>query len=83
MTPLIEARGLTKRFTGFTALSGIDLAVRLRAVHPEAKVLYMSGYTDESVIRHGVWEGEVNFVQKPFTLEMLGRRVREVLDHHS
>jgi CheY-like chemotaxis protein len=64
-------------------MSGPKLVESLRQIRKKSKILYMSGYTDESVIRHGVREGEVNFVQKPFTLEMLGRRVREVLDHHS
>ena len=64
-------------------MSGPKLVESLQQIRKKSKILYMSGYTDESVIRHGVREGEVNFVQKPFTLEMLGRRVREVLDHHS
>ena len=61
-------------------MSGPKLVERLQQVRKDFKVLYMSGYTDESVIYHGVREGETNFIQKPFTLEMFGRRVREVLD---
>ncbi|HUL29023.1 MAG TPA: response regulator, partial [Thermodesulfobacteriota bacterium] len=64
-------------------MSGPKLVEGLRQVRTDFKVLYMSGYTDESVIYHGVREGEVNFIQKPFTMEALGKRVREVLDHHS
>jgi CheY-like chemotaxis protein len=61
-------------------MSGPELIDQLRRVRQDFKVLYMSGYTDESVVLHGVEEGEMNFIQKPFTVEMLGRRVREVLD---
>lgn len=61
-------------------LSGTELAERVAKTRPELKVLYMSGYTDDSVVRHGVLEGEVAFLQKPFTPESLAGRVREVLD---
>jgi FixJ family two-component response regulator len=44
------------------------------------KVLCMSGYTDDSIVRHGVREAEMAFFQKPFTSDTLVRKVREVLD---
>jgi len=61
-------------------MSGPNLVERLREIHPEIKVLYMSGYTDNAIIHHGVLEEGTNFIQKPFTLENLARKVREVLD---
>ena len=61
-------------------LGGLQLAERLRAMTPGLKVLFLSGYTDDSVIRHGVLPGEVCFLQKPFTPATLAQKVREVLD---
>ena len=61
-------------------LSGRQLADRLAAVRPETKVLYTSGYTDDAVVRHGVLESGIAYLQKPFTMDGLARKVREVLD---
>jgi CheY-like chemotaxis protein len=61
-------------------LSGAELAKRLTRTRPELKVLCMSGYTDDSVIRHGVLESAMPFLQKPFTPDSLARKVREVLN---
>ena len=61
-------------------MSGPELAKRLAASRPEMKVLCMSGYTDDSIVRHGVLETGVAFVQKPITPALLTRKVREVLD---
>ena len=60
-------------------MSGTELAKRLSAKHPELKVVYMSGYTDEAVFQHGLIDAGVSFLQKPITPELLGRRLREVL----
>ena len=64
-------------------MSGSELAKLLKPLYPEIKILYMSGYTDNAVVRHGVLEKGVNYIQKPFTMEGLARKVREVLDKDS
>jgi two-component system cell cycle sensor histidine kinase/response regulator CckA len=61
-------------------IGGKELAKRISAVRPKAKVLYMSGYTDDAVVRHGMLEPGAAFIQKPFTPEGLARKVRETLD---
>jgi two-component system cell cycle sensor histidine kinase/response regulator CckA len=61
-------------------MSGKELAQRLSVVCPQVKVLYMSGYTDDAIVRHGILEPGVSFIQKPFTPRTLAQRVREVLD---
>jgi signal transduction histidine kinase len=61
-------------------MSGRELAEQLAALRPGLKVLYMSGYTDEAVVRHGALETGAAFLQKPFAPAVLARKVREVLD---
>jgi two-component system cell cycle sensor histidine kinase/response regulator CckA len=61
-------------------MGGPELAAALKARRPELRLLYMSGYTDDAVLRHGILEGEVAFIQKPLTPELLLRKVRDTLD---
>ena len=61
-------------------LSGRETADKLSSQRPEIKILYMSGYTDDAIVRHGILEEGVHFLPKPFTPEALARKVREVLD---
>jgi two-component system cell cycle sensor histidine kinase/response regulator CckA len=61
-------------------MNGRELVDALRSSAPEVRVLYMSGYTDDDIVRRGLLAANVSFLQKPFTGKSLGRRVRSVLD---
>ncbi len=60
--------------------SGSEVGARLSATRQGLRVLYMSGYTDDDVLRRGVVQEKIDFLQKPFTPAQLTKRVREVLD---
>jgi two-component system cell cycle sensor histidine kinase/response regulator CckA len=60
-------------------MSGRDLAQRLTPLRPGIKVLFMSGYTDDAIVHHGVLSSEVSFIQKPLTPQRLLAKLREVL----
>ena len=60
-------------------ISGRELAERVTAIRPGIKVLYMSGYTDQAVVHHGILEGDATLLQKPFTLATLAAKLREIL----
>jgi two-component system, cell cycle sensor histidine kinase and response regulator CckA len=60
--------------------SGKEVAEHLNQLVPGIKVLFMSGYTDEAIVHHGVLDSNVEFIQKPFTPSALSKKVREVLD---
>ncbi len=61
-------------------MNGRQLAAKVSELRPEIKVLYMSGYTDDVIVRRGVLEAGVSYLAKPFKLEALANKVREVLD---
>jgi PAS domain S-box-containing protein len=61
-------------------MSGKELATQLVLHHPGMKVLFMSGYTDNAIVHHGVLEEGVSFIGKPYTPSALARKVREVLE---
>lgn len=60
-------------------VGGRELAQKLTALRPEMKLLFISGYTDDAVVRHGILTAGVMFLQKPFTLVGMARKIREVL----
>jgi len=64
-------------------MGGPELGAAMKIKQPKLRMLYMSGYTDDSVLRHGILEGEVSFMQKPLTPDLLLRKVREALDASS
>lgn len=64
-------------------MGGSELASKLAITHPQLKVLFTSGYTDDAVVRHGVIDESANFLQKPFSLDALLTKIREILDKKS
>jgi two-component system cell cycle sensor histidine kinase/response regulator CckA len=65
---------------GMPILDGGQLYCRLRVVQPDLKVLFMSGYTDDAVIRPGILEAETNFIEKPCTFAAMAITIRDIFD---
>ena len=61
-------------------MSGRKLSEEFAALRPDTRVLFMSGYTDDAIVRHGVMSAAVDYLQKPFSADSLLRKVRDVLD---
>jgi two-component system cell cycle sensor histidine kinase/response regulator CckA len=61
-------------------ISGVELGQKIQALRPEIKVLYMSGYDDKMLAQHGESPVRINFIQKPFTPEILLRKVQDALN---
>jgi two-component system cell cycle sensor histidine kinase/response regulator CckA len=61
-------------------MGGRELAEKLAVTHSQLKVLFTSGYTDDSIVRHGMVDAKINFLQKPFTPTALALKVRRILD---
>jgi signal transduction histidine kinase len=84
-----EALGLFERNASIDVLltdvvmpgaSGPELTSRLVALRPGLRVIYMSGYTEDAIVQHGVLRSGIAFLHKPFTAQALGAKIREVLD---
>ncbi len=61
-------------------MSGVELAENMKQHCPDTKVLFMSGYTENAIVKHGVLADDVNFIHKPLTPKSLSKAVRKVLD---
>ncbi|HEX9365174.1 MAG TPA: response regulator, partial [Vicinamibacterales bacterium] len=85
-----EALAMLEKFDGevhllltdvvMPGMSGRALADWLLVSRPSLRVLYTSGYTDDTIVHHGVLEAGIAFIQKPFTPSVLLKRVRDILD---
>jgi two-component system cell cycle sensor histidine kinase/response regulator CckA len=62
-------------------MSGVELAQKVRALNPGLRVLFMSGYTDDTIAKHGLRPDEIAMLEKPFTAESLAAKLRSVLDN--
>ena len=63
-------------------MSGREMTEKLKEIRPDLRVLFMSGFTDDAIVHHGVLEESVSFLQKPFSPDALAKKAREILDAH-
>jgi FixJ family two-component response regulator len=61
-------------------MNGLELWERLRMDRPALPALFLSGWASDAVVRHGILDGKVPFLQKPFSSQQLGFKIREILD---
>jgi CheY-like chemotaxis protein len=61
-------------------ISGPEVARRMKELHPETRILFMSGYTQDAIVHHGVLDEGIRLLTKPFTRASLTRKVQEVLN---
>ncbi|MEJ5273333.1 MAG: response regulator [Spirochaetota bacterium] len=59
-------------------MNGKELAERIKLKLPDVKVLYMSGYTDNVIVHHGILDKNVNFIQKPFLINELSQKLKQI-----
>jgi len=64
-------------------MNGKELAAEIKSLIPENKILFTSGYTDSHIVHSGTLEKGINFLQKPFSIQMLSEKVRTLLDSDS
>ena len=64
-------------------LSGSELTKRIEALRPAIRIMYMSGYTDQAIVHHGILGADIVLLQKPFTLNALAHKLRDALDKKS
>ncbi len=86
----IEALEIAQKYEGaihllitdvvMPGMGGKALVSQLKTIRPETKVLYVSGYTDNAIVHHGILDSGVAFLQKPFTVDGLVRKARAVMD---
>ena len=61
-------------------LSGKDLSLEIKKLRPNIKICFMSGYTNNAIVHHGILDQNTNFIQKPFTPDDLLKKIRSILD---
>ncbi len=84
-----EAIGMAKEYNGqihllltdviMPEMSGKKLAGHIQTIHPEIRCLFMSGYTANVIVHHGVLDKDIHFIQKPFSIRELGAKIKDVL----
>jgi DNA-binding response OmpR family regulator len=63
-------------------MSGRELAEKVRALCPDIDLLYVSGYTDDAIVQHGITARAINYIQKPFNTTAFLGKIREILEEH-